>query len=118
MWLSYFKIITLGFLFNVLFNQQKIETFFIMEKGVYVKLKQGDRKIKIPYKEGMSFYFSIKNDSTVYIQEIRNKKLKQVEEYKLAISYDTTYLKRHTFDSIGNSKLVLEKIIYRKVFKK
>ena len=118
MCLSYLKIIILGFLFNVLFNQQKIETFFIIEKGVYVKLKQGDSKIKVPYKKGISFYFSIKNDSTVYIQEIENKKLKQLEEYKLAISYDTAYLRRHTFDSIGNSKIVLEKIIYRKVFKK
>ena len=115
---SLFKIITLGFLFNVLFNQQKIEIFFIIEKGIYVKLKQGDRKIKVSYKEGLSFYFSIKNDSTAYIQEIKNKRLQQVEEYKLALYYDSAYLKRHTFDITGNSKLVLEKIIYRKVFKK
>ena len=32
--------------------------------------------------------------------------------------YDTSYVKRYTFDSIGNPKIAIEKIVYRKVFKK
>lgn len=117
MYLAHKMTIASIILFTSFLNQQKVETFFIVDKGVYVKLKEGEKRIKVPYKKGVLFYFSIKNDSTVFVQEISNKKLKQVEQYRLSHNYDTSYVKRYSYDSSGNPKLILQKMVFRKVYK-
>lgn len=113
-----FKIAGTFSLLIFLFGQEKTQTFFIVDKGVYVKLQESERKVKVPYKKGLSFYFILKDDSTAFIQEVRKKKLVNPVMYRLKHSYDTVYLKRYTFDSSGNSKLALEKVIFRSVLRK
>jgi hypothetical protein len=45
--------------------------FYIRDKGPYIHFNSGDKKTKVSYKEKWDFYFSLKNDSTAIIQDVK-----------------------------------------------
>ena len=102
-------------LINFSFAQDKSRTYYIVAKGLYVNWQEKSKRIKVPYKENESFYFSIKNDSTALIQEIHKGKLNEIKEYRISPTCDTAYVKRYPTIN-GKKKLKVEKIIFQKVY--
>jgi hypothetical protein len=109
-----YQFVLLGLL-GFLFNQSKVKCFFVEDKGVYVNLTEGTKRIKVPFKEREQFYFSIKNDTTALIQDIFDGKLKEIKEYKILQKSDTAYIKRYSFIN-GKRKVKVEKVVFRKVY--
>ena len=97
------------------FRQLKDETYYISEKGVTITIKQRNKKTKIAFKKDHDFYFTAKNDSIALIQEIIKGKPGKVEEHKIASSFDTINVKRHTYIN-GKRTIKIEKLILKKVY--
>jgi hypothetical protein len=108
-------LIAVCLLINLSFAQNKTRTYYIVAKGLYIHWQEKSKRIKVPYKENESFYFSIKNDSTALIQEIHKGKPKEITEYKISPNCDTAYVKRNPTVN-GKRKMKVEKIIYQKVY--
>ena len=96
------------------FSQKKNKIYYIVDKGLYVELDGKFKRMKVPYKEGEDFYFSLKNDSTALIQEFLGKKLAKVKEYKISAQYDTVFIKNF-FLINGRRILKVEKKVFQRV---
>lgn len=90
------------------------QTFYVKSKGVYVNLKAHETKVKVPFKEKEDFFFSLKNDTTAVIQEMKNKRLVGTKQYKISTNYDSVFVKRYSVVN-GKRKLNVEKVIFRTV---
>jgi hypothetical protein len=92
--------------------QQKVETYFYRpDIGMYFHHDKNIKKEKIPFKENWDFYFSLKNDSTAIIQEIRNRIPQEPKEYKISLTMDSTFVKRAMSGKIYKT----EKMYFRKI---
>ena len=94
--------------------RQPNSCYYIVDKGIYINLTNS-QKIKVKYKEGLEFYFSLKNDSTALIQDIVRHKLKKIKEYKISPSLDTVYAKNYLVVN-GKRKLKVDTVVFRKVY--
>jgi len=68
-------------------------TFYRPDIGIYFQHDKRLKKEKIPFRENWDFYFSVKNDTVVIIQEIKNKIALQPKEYRVSKLLDSTYVK-------------------------
>jgi hypothetical protein len=71
--------------------------YFIKNKGLYIHYDYGTKK-KVPYKEKWEFFFTLKNDSTAIIQDIKRGVLQSPKTYKVSSKVDTAYIKRYHTD--------------------
>jgi len=98
------------------FVQKKSKTYYIVNKGLYVQWQEKSKRIKVPFKENHDFYFSVRNDSVVLIQELYKGRPMKAKEYRISSQYDTTYIKHYVFVN-GKRKLdEIEKVIFQKVY--
>ena len=79
---------------------------------MYLHFPKKGKREKIPYKEGLDFYLSLKKDSVVIIQEIRNRKLQVPKEYKISSTVDSAYVKRYG----GGTRPYKEMMYFRKLY--
>jgi len=103
---------------NLCLFQKGKSVFYIVDKGVYVKLEKNEKKRKVSFSEDHDFYFSVKNDSIALIQEIRKGKKGKIEKYQISTQYETTYVKHYIIENGKKKVNEVEKLIYRKVYKK
>jgi hypothetical protein len=109
----YLSIVTFSILTS--FNKhQKVETYFYRpDLGIYFQHDKNIEKQKVPFKENWDFYFSLKNDSTAVIQEIKNKRTLEPKEHKISLTKDSTFVKRQGM----NGKIYkVEKMYFRKIY--
>jgi hypothetical protein len=79
-------------------SQVEAPLYFIKDKGLYIHYENGTKK-KVPYKEKWDFYFSLKNDSTALIQDIKRGVVQSPKSCKVSSKIDTAYIRRYHTDS-------------------
>lgn len=78
---------------------------------MYIEYDKKEGKKKIPYMENWDFYFSLKNDSTAIIQDIKSKKVLPAKEYSISRVKDSAIVKR-----MASGKIVeTEKFYFYKI---
>ena len=92
-------------------KQVKEVLYYIKDKGIYIHFKAGDKKTKVPYKEKWDFYFSLKNDSTAIVQDIKKGVSQTSKEYKVSSIIDTAIVRRH-----GHDTTTVEEVNYKTVY--
>ncbi|NOT52822.1 MAG: hypothetical protein HOP10_16315 [Chitinophagaceae bacterium] len=104
-------------IFAIIFQLSQTDepAYRIVDKGVYIKLDKGETKKRFPFSENNDFYFSLKDDSTALIQDIKKGIPGDIIEYRIATKIDTAYVK-HYATRDGKLKLnEIEKLPYKKV---
>jgi hypothetical protein len=85
--------------------------YFIKDKGLYIHYDEVDKRKKVPYKENWDFYFSLKNDTTAVIQDIRKGIVQSSKYYKVTAAVNTVFIKTYKSGSIK-----VEKAYYKTVY--
>lgn len=108
--MKYFLVITLVFLtsFSRQGAQNETDNYYLKDKGVYIKFSKGTVKKKFPFMEKWDFYFSIKNDTTAIVQDVRDNAIQPAIEYKISSRLDTVYIKRSLGDKIKVEKMTFK----------
>jgi hypothetical protein len=111
-------IIPLALALSLLSSQIKEQIFLIEDRRSYVYLYNGSKTGVAKDNSDHQFYFECKNDSVAFISEIINKKKQTPKEYRICLNYDTSKMRVYASDANGNTKVTIEKIVYRKVVPK
>jgi hypothetical protein len=69
-------------------SQGEEPLYFIKDKGLYIHYDNETKK-KVSYKEKWDCYFSLKNDSTAVIQDIKKGVFQSPKTYKVSSKIDT-----------------------------
>jgi hypothetical protein len=93
-------------------KQVKEILFYIKEKGLYIQFNSGDKKTKVPYKEKWDFYFSLKNDSTAIVQDVKKGINQASKEYRISSTIDTAFIRRYRH----GDTTIEEKVYYKTVY--
>lgn len=100
-------------LFDFCFQQNEIY-YYIVNKGVYVKLEDRSNKVEMPFKEDSSFVFELINDSIAVIQDVHGLERAIPKRYKVLSRKKDFWIKSY---SMVNGRRIkhLEKGQYREV---
>ena len=101
-------------LFFIITGYSQKTSFLIVPKGIYIDYEKKDKKLKVPFKENEEFFFSLKNDTTALVQDIKNHKLLPEVSMKVSKEIYTGYSKSYSVIN-GKKRFVYKKTKYKKV---
>ncbi len=93
-------------------GQAKEVLFYIKEKGLYIHFDSTSKRTKVPYKGQWDFYFSLKNDSTAIVQDIKKGISLPAKEYKVSLKLDSAITRRYIHGDTVKDEQIYYKTVY------